>query len=260
MKQLMALLRASAGAAFFFFFGVHPMNTAPTIIPPDDLSVFAATAIKEHEAVTTGLKYALQHAMAAGDALIQAKTGLRHGQWLPWLERHCADISERSARNYMTIAAARGTVLAAKSATLADLSVRGALGLIKQANRSPRSSRPRSRSQQSRKVSAPTISRHDVVGWWSSAPVVERQRFIDGVGARALVAAIPAHWNMTLATTEADLGDVDKARTVQTEAHPAPNIDDLDIPPCLRRAPAGIPFAANGMPSAAATRSPDGGS
>jgi hypothetical protein len=39
------------------------MNTAPTIISPDDLSVFAAMAIKEDEAVTK--------AQAAADYLRQ---------------------------------------------------------------------------------------------------------------------------------------------------------------------------------------------
>lgn len=205
------------------------------------LSIVSRMSAEERERLARGeiSLAALQHAMAAGDALIQAQTGLRHGQWLPWLKRHCSDISERTARNYMTIAAARGTVLAAKSATVADLSIRAALGLIRQAKGSPRSSRPRSQSwsQQSRKGPAPAVSRHDVIGWWSSAPVVDRQRFIDSIGRRALAVAIPAHWNMRLAATEADLGDIDKVKPVQTEARLAPDSDDLDIPPCLHRAP-----------------------
>src|SRR5262249_6779044 len=153
VKQLMALLRASAGGAFLLR-STPPMNTEPTIIPPDELSALAVIANKEHEATVSGLRCALEHALTAGAALVKAQDALRHGQWLPWLARHCPDISERSARNYMTLARARETVLDANRQSVADLSVRGALGLIKQANGSPRSSRPRSRPQQSKKAPA----------------------------------------------------------------------------------------------------------
>src|SRR5262249_49158176 len=174
--------------------------------------------------------------------------------WLERLEQQDGP-SVRMAQNYMRLAEAR-TTLAANTQRVSYLSVRGALSLLKtsKANRQRVAvlrNAPREKAQK--------LTRYDAIGWWSLASVVERQQFIDCIGSHALAAAIPAHWNMTLVATEADLGDIDKAKMVQTEARLAPDIDDLDIPPYLRRAPAEIPFAANGMPPAAATRSPDGG-
>ena len=38
-----------------------------------------------HAAVKAAIKDSLRHAMAAGDILVEAKGGLKHGEWLPWL-------------------------------------------------------------------------------------------------------------------------------------------------------------------------------
>src|SRR5262245_14587895 len=44
-----------------------------------------------------------------------------------------------------------------------------------------------------------TATRHDARAWWAAASVDERARFLDGIGAKALAAAIPPGWNMALA-------------------------------------------------------------
>src|SRR5262249_1706254 len=49
------------------------------------------------------LKKGLHHAMEAGRLLLEAKTKVEHGQWLPWLSAHC-EFSERLAQKYMRIA------------------------------------------------------------------------------------------------------------------------------------------------------------
>ena len=46
---------------------------------------------------------AIEHAIRAGEALIQAKQLVEHGQWLPWLRDNCK-MSERTAQNYMRVA------------------------------------------------------------------------------------------------------------------------------------------------------------
>jgi hypothetical protein len=51
----------------------------------------------------------------AGKLLLEIKSELNHGEWLPWLREHF-DLSERTARNYMTVA----EYVAGKSATVAD--------------------------------------------------------------------------------------------------------------------------------------------
>jgi hypothetical protein len=53
-----------------------------------------------------------------------------HGNWLPWLAEHCPNISERHAQNFMAMARNRAEI-EAKSATVADLTIREALALAK---------------------------------------------------------------------------------------------------------------------------------
>jgi hypothetical protein len=74
-----------------------------TIDTSNRLPELAARIRAEHEACIVALKRGLQHAVAAGKMLIEAKAALKHGEWLPWLRDHC-QLPERTARRYMTIA------------------------------------------------------------------------------------------------------------------------------------------------------------
>lgn len=89
-----------------------------------DLPTLAKRINEEHAAVTLAITEGLQHAMTAGDLLLEAKAKVKHGQWLPWLRENCA-ISERTAQLYMRVARER-PMLEMKSATVADLTLRGA--------------------------------------------------------------------------------------------------------------------------------------
>jgi len=51
----------------------------------------------------------VQHAINAGERLIEAKATLRHGEWTPWLEQNF-EFTDRTARNYMRLAANRKRV------------------------------------------------------------------------------------------------------------------------------------------------------
>src|SRR3989442_10571671 len=68
-----------------------------------DLGSLAARANAEHEAAFGRLKDALEHARRAGEALIQAKTLCKHGEFLQWIEANC-HFSRRSAQLYMRVA------------------------------------------------------------------------------------------------------------------------------------------------------------
>jgi hypothetical protein len=92
------------------------------------LADLAARINAEHEAARRLVKQGAERAMNAGDLLIEAKDRVPHGQWLPWLAEHC-EISERTAQLYMRLARARPEI-EAKSATVADLSLRGAIAEI----------------------------------------------------------------------------------------------------------------------------------
>lgn len=98
----------------------------------DDL---AARIVAEHKAVRAAMKSTLEHALACGTLLIEAKAKLAHGRWLPWLAEHCASLSERTAQVYISLAkngAAIRAAIEAKSAASADLTmtIRDALELI----------------------------------------------------------------------------------------------------------------------------------
>jgi Protein of unknown function (DUF3102) len=89
-----------------------------TIEGSNSLADLAALIQHEHQAVSHALKRGLEHAIAAGKLLIEAKERLRHGQWLSWLKEHC-QIPERSAQRYMALA----RYAPAKSGNVADLTL-----------------------------------------------------------------------------------------------------------------------------------------
>lgn len=92
----------------------------------------------EHERAYGKAREALEHARRAGELLLQAKAGMQHGEWLPWLTAHCS-FSERTAQGYMRLAR-DWDKLQSKSATVADLGLRDALDLLA----APQSAEPES--------------------------------------------------------------------------------------------------------------------
>jgi hypothetical protein len=101
--------------------------THPPAIGSNSLPDLAARIQREHEAVGTGARSALEHAIACGQTLIEAKDQLEHGEWESWLRKHCPQIRPRTASHYMRLAKRLP-----KSASLADLSVTKALDLLAQ--------------------------------------------------------------------------------------------------------------------------------
>ncbi|HUF80026.1 MAG TPA: DUF3102 domain-containing protein [Burkholderiales bacterium] len=78
-----------------------------------------ATEIREaHAGVFSAAKTAAERAIEAGQALIEAKALVKHGQWGNWLRDHCA-LPERTAQLYMQIARS-----GFNSATVADMGLR----------------------------------------------------------------------------------------------------------------------------------------
>ena len=77
----------------------------------------------EHQACHAAVTKGLEHALEVGRLLLEAKAGLAHGEWLPWLKENCPDISERSTQRYMRLADNRGAL---ESATVADSTMRAA--------------------------------------------------------------------------------------------------------------------------------------
>jgi len=75
----------------------------------------------EHEATEIAMQSGLEHAIKAGELLLEAKEAVPHGNWLPWLKANCS-VSERTAQLYMKVARER-EALGAESASLADLTL-----------------------------------------------------------------------------------------------------------------------------------------
>lgn len=105
-----------------------PPQHRPTGLRSNSLVDLAARITAEHEACGAAMKRGIEHAMTAGALLIESKARISHGQWLPWLRDHCG-VSERSARRYIQLAQARPD-LEAKTATVADLTLREAIELL----------------------------------------------------------------------------------------------------------------------------------
>jgi hypothetical protein len=99
---------------------------ATNIATSNSLADLAGRIKAEHEAAGAAMKKGLQHGIAAGSLLIEAKDQVPRGQWLPWLKEHCA-ISERTAQAYMRVARSFGNLDESKAQRVADLSFRDAL-------------------------------------------------------------------------------------------------------------------------------------
>jgi 16S rRNA G966 N2-methylase RsmD len=91
------------------------------------LEVLAAEIRAEHQAFLRSARTTLEHGIRCGELLTQAKRQLRHGGWLPWLEREFGDsLSVRTAQEYMRVFRHRDE-LRAKYAANAHLGMRAAL-------------------------------------------------------------------------------------------------------------------------------------
>lgn len=82
----------------------------------------------EHAAAEKHARTALDHALRAGDLLIQVKSQIGHGEWISWLEARCS-VSPRSAQRYMRLALNR-EALEAKYDTVSHLPMREALKML----------------------------------------------------------------------------------------------------------------------------------
>jgi hypothetical protein len=92
------------------------------------LPVLAASINTEHDDCLAAMQQSLSHALAAGNMLVEAKSLVAHGEWLPWLADNCA-IPKRTAQLYMRLAKHR-ELIEAKSADVALLTIQAAVELI----------------------------------------------------------------------------------------------------------------------------------
>src|SRR5262245_51141298 len=144
----------------------------------DDLDALAKEVSKHLQATTAAAQNFLEHALAAGDALIRAKAQVKHGDWLKWLKS--CDLSADTAKRYMKRARHRDEL---NSARVRNLSLSAALKMVTKPQ--PANPKPTKKT---------TAASFDALAWWSSASPEARSRFIDSVGLKPLLAAIPPSW------------------------------------------------------------------
>ena len=93
------------------------------------LDALADRINSEHVAVGEAAMTADQHAINCGNLLIEAKSGLARGQWLPWLKKNC-DLSERTVQAYTRLARRYPKLDDEEAQRVADLPVRQAMVAI----------------------------------------------------------------------------------------------------------------------------------
>ena len=172
----------------------------------DDLDALAKEVSKHLQASAAAAQNFLEHAIAAGDALIRAKAQVKHGDWLKWLKS--CDLSADTAERYMKLARHRDEL---NSARVRNLSLSAALKLI--AKPQPDNSKPKKVKR------APSF---DALAWWSSASPEARSRFIHGVGLKPLLAAIPSSWQRE---AQQAIGSVSSRATTLLQLALSTNID-----------------------------------
>lgn len=91
------------------------------------LDEIAKTVNDEHSKIEGALREGLTRALKVGELLTEAKGLIKHGDWGEWISAHCV-FSERTAQNYMRLSERYPEL--AKSATVADLTYRQAVGLL----------------------------------------------------------------------------------------------------------------------------------
>ena len=103
------------------------------IIVPSDLDAIAERANAAHVRAREAAGRAVESAIVAGLALIEAKATIGHGSWLDWIAGNI-NYSDRTARLYMRLAKAVPALPEAKSAIVADLALREAAKAISSTN------------------------------------------------------------------------------------------------------------------------------
>ncbi len=89
-----------------------------------------ASSINEHiVAAEAATRRGLEHAIAAGLLLIEARELVVHGEWLPWLQANCR-LGQRQAQTYMRLARNRHRLDAVRNAAAAHLTIAAAEALI----------------------------------------------------------------------------------------------------------------------------------
>jgi Protein of unknown function (DUF3102) len=161
--------------------------------PQGQLVELAERIRTEHQAVVGAVRTGLQHAMAAGELLLEAKQQVSHGQWGEWVSRHC-EINERVAQMYMRVAEKWGEI-ESKAKPVSDLTLKAALKLISgppKSDGAPPLASPPVKVADNKPKKAATHT--ELIEPWGRLPPEGRRRFLDAIGLKAILEHIPEAW------------------------------------------------------------------
>jgi hypothetical protein len=102
---------------------------ATAIAGSNRLPVLAATISEHIQAANATTRRSLEHAIAAGQLLIEAKELVDHGEWIAWIETNC-EIGPRHAQTYMRLARNRHKLEPLKTSCDSHLSIAAAEALV----------------------------------------------------------------------------------------------------------------------------------
>ena len=156
------------------------MSELYSALEQDNLAAIAVRIRAAHEAVGRTARDMLRHAMAAGDALIEAHQEIPHGKWEVWL-RHDCELSIRTAARYVQLAKARSFFESSNPSRTTDLTIAGALRLL-------------GNSQKSKPVKKPKVTAGLSSLDWDAADLEQRQNFLRSIGLLPFFAAMPPDW------------------------------------------------------------------
>jgi hypothetical protein len=154
-------------------------------VAPLDL---AAQINAAHDEVIGSMRRTVEHAIKAGNLLLQAKADPeigRHGKWLEWVCANCK-FGERTAQLYMRLA--QEPALGSKTKSISDLTMTDAIKLLEPAKSPPDEKRKSSSSGSGKpKVSAVAVKNDPLSVLqqaWDVAGETERRLFISRNGLR----------------------------------------------------------------------------
>ncbi len=84
----------------------------------------------EHDQAQHAARSALEHALKAGELLLQAKQQCPYGEWYLWVKQHC-QFADRTARLYMQLAKERAFFSEPEWQRVADLPLREAIQCLR---------------------------------------------------------------------------------------------------------------------------------
>jgi hypothetical protein len=145
------------------------------------LGALAERINKEHRQVEAAVTAALDHALKAGELLVQAKEGVPHGSWGAWLAENF-DGSDRTARAYMRVYAHREELEANRQSS-ATLSLDGALKALSAPKDAPRPERPTTLEElEARAEDALSQARAGALGIAENLDAIRRERGYEHLG------------------------------------------------------------------------------